>query len=67
MIHTDKQMQESLKRWENENKDGELDESILEYASNLFEFKKRISKMSKKQFEQHLEVFKKEYKKRNNK
>tara|TARA_Y100001972_G_C7481304_1_gene244571 strand:- start:265 stop:477 length:213 start_codon:yes stop_codon:yes gene_type:complete len=70
MIHTDKQneakAEKPFKSWYDENKDGKLNESPLEYVTSLIEFKKRISKMSKKQFEQHLEVIKKEYKKRYN-
>lgn len=63
---TKKQMDKVYQRFTDENKDGKLNESVLVYTSKLIDFKDRISKLSKKQFNQHLEIFKVEYQKRKN-
>lgn len=64
---TKEKIEQANKRFEDENSDGQLDESILIYTSKLIDFKERISKLSDKQFNQHLEIFKVEYQKRKNK
>lgn len=63
---TNKQMNQAYQRFIDENKDGKLNESVLVYTSKLIDFKDRISKLSKKQFNEHLEIFKIEYQKRKN-
>jgi hypothetical protein len=62
-MNIDKQIQHALDNYDK----GELGECILTYGTNLLELKSRLSKMNDKQFKQHLEIFKAEYKKRNNK
>lgn len=63
---TKEQMEQAYQRFRDENKDGKLNESVLVYTSKLIDFKDRISKLSKKQFNQYLEIFKVEYQKRKN-
>lgn len=64
---TKQKMEEANKRFKDENKDGQLNESLLFYTSKLIDFKNRISKLSDKQFEQYLDIFREEYAKRKNK
>jgi hypothetical protein len=62
-MNIDKKIQDALNNYTK----GELGETILTYGTNVIEFKTRLSKMNDKQFKDHLEIFKAEYKKRNNK
>lgn len=64
---TKQKMEKAHKKWQEENKDGKLNESLLRYTSKLIDLKNRISKLSDKQFEQHLDIFREEYAKRKNK